>query len=79
MSSYSGNILVVTATTSTVIALTWGGIQFEWTSAHIIVPLVLGLVGLACFFAFEAIVPKSPIVRLSYWFANIYILTRYTI
>lgn len=46
------------------IGLTWGGVQFPWSSAHILVPLVLGIVGLIAFLIYEAYVPEEPIVRL---------------
>lgn len=52
------------ATTSAMIGLTWGGIQFAWSSAQILVPLILGFVGLAAFMVYEAYVPAEPIVRI---------------
>ncbi|TFY81266.1 hypothetical protein EWM64_g2741 [Hericium alpestre] len=57
-----GNVLVIAATTSCVIALTWGGVQYAWNSAHILAPLILGLLGIAAFMAYEVFVPKEPIV-----------------
>ncbi|KAJ3733198.1 iron permease [Lentinula guzmanii] len=57
-----GNSLVMAATTSTMIGLTLGGIQYPWTSAHILVPLILGIAGLAAFMIYEVIFPKQPIV-----------------
>lgn len=57
-----GNALVIAATTSCVIALTWGGIQYAWSSARILVPLILGLSGLIVFFVYEFTVAKHPIV-----------------
>lgn len=44
------------------IALTWGGIQYSWASANVLVPLVLGLAGLALFGYYEARVAEHPIV-----------------
>ena len=58
----SGNLLVTSSTTSCMIALTWGGIQFPWTSAHVLVPLILGLVGLALFLMYEALFATEPLV-----------------
>ncbi|KAJ7267576.1 iron permease [Mycena haematopus] len=70
---YSGNILVVAATTSTVIALTWSGIQFPWGSAQVLVPLILGMVGLVGFFVYEGRYAKYPmaghLLRLSTCFS----------
>jgi hypothetical protein len=50
---FVGNILITSSTTSVVIGLTWGGIQYPWSSASVLVPLVLGLVGLAAFVVYE--------------------------
>jgi hypothetical protein len=57
----SGNLLIVASTTSVVIALTWAGIEFPWSSAKVLVPLVLGFLGLAGFLVYEAWIP-DPIV-----------------
>jgi hypothetical protein len=65
LSNFSGNFLVIAATCSTAIALTMGGIQFHWQSAHIIVPVVIGLLGLAFFIACEAILVQHPLVGLT--------------
>ncbi|KAJ7711738.1 major facilitator superfamily domain-containing protein [Mycena olivaceomarginata] len=59
---YFGNFLVVAATTSTVIGLTWGGIQFSWGSAKVLVPLILGLVGLGLFLLYEGLFAPYPMV-----------------
>ncbi|KAJ7210523.1 iron permease [Mycena pura] len=60
-----GTSLIVASTTSVVIALTWAGIQFPWSSAKVLVPLILGFLGLAGFLAYEATVPEYPIVPVS--------------
>ena len=60
----SGNALVIASTTSVVIALTWGGVTFSWSSAHVLVPLIVGLVGIVAFFAYEMFVAKVPMVSL---------------
>ncbi|KAL6899910.1 MFS general substrate transporter [Trichoderma evansii] len=49
----SGNAIFVAAIVSALIALTWGGTIYSWSTHHIIVPLVLGLVGVLLFAAFE--------------------------
>lgn len=61
----SGNLLIIASTTSVVIALTWGGVQFPWNSARVLVPLILGLLGLCGFIAYEAWAPTYPTVRSS--------------
>jgi len=60
--SCRGNILVIGSTTSIVIALTWGGVLYLWSSAHVISPLVFGLVGLGVFAIYEIYFCKPPVV-----------------
>ncbi|KAJ5904317.1 Major facilitator superfamily domain general substrate transporter [Penicillium tannophilum] len=50
---YIGNLLIMGATAAILCALTYGGSRFLWSSWRIIVPLVLGLVGLVVFMVFE--------------------------
>ncbi|KAJ5553985.1 Major facilitator superfamily domain general substrate transporter [Penicillium frequentans] len=50
---YIGNVLIMGATAAILCALTYGGSRFQWSSWRIIVPLVLGLVGLVVFMVFE--------------------------
>ncbi|KAF8143101.1 iron permease [Mycena galopus ATCC 62051] len=59
---YLGNLLVVGATTSTVIGLTWGGVQYSWGSARVLAPLIIGIIGLAVFFMYEGRYAKNPMV-----------------
>ncbi|PFH49132.1 hypothetical protein AMATHDRAFT_148324 [Amanita thiersii Skay4041] len=57
-----GNALVIASTTSCVIALTWGGVQYPWSSARVLTPLIVGFFGLACFFIYEMKFAAYPIV-----------------
>ncbi len=50
---FAGNAIFVAAICAVLIALSWGGTLFEWSAYNIIVPLVLGFVGLILFTAFE--------------------------
>ena len=61
----SGNFLVISSTTAVVIGITWGGIQYPWSSARVLAPLVLGLVGLIGFFIYEAVSARYPIASFS--------------
>ncbi|KAF7948276.1 uncharacterized protein EAE97_003687 [Botrytis byssoidea] len=49
-----GNGLLVVSTVSILIALTWAGSLYAWSSFRFIVPLILGLVGLVGFFWVES-------------------------
>ncbi|EKM52338.1 uncharacterized protein PHACADRAFT_126077 [Phanerochaete carnosa HHB-10118-sp] len=60
-----GNALIIGSSTAVVIALTWGGVQHPWGSAQILVPLIIGLLGLLLFLLYEAKVAKHPLVPIS--------------
>ena len=51
---YFGSFLVLTATLAIIFALTYGGARYPWSSWRVILPLVLGLVGMIGFHTFEA-------------------------
>ncbi|GJE88880.1 MFS general substrate transporter [Phanerochaete sordida] len=57
-----GNVLIIASSSACVIGLTWGGVQFPWTSAHVLAPLILGLVGIIGFLVYEALVASEPLV-----------------
>ena len=67
---YIGNAILIAATVSTLIALTWANTVHPWSSAQVIVPLVVGLAGLGAFLWFEGsgLVPE-PVMPLRL-FAN---------
>lgn len=48
-----GNSLLLASTVSVLIALTWAGSVYPWSSFHVIVPLTIGLAGLVGFFFLE--------------------------
>ena len=55
-------MIVIGSTTALIIALTWGGIQFPWSSARVLVPLIIGTFGLVVFLVYEARYLKHAIV-----------------
>nr|VWO96716.1 DHA14-like major facilitator [Ganoderma boninense] len=57
-----GNILVMGSTTSALLGLTWGGIQFAWSSAQVLAPLIIGFVGLGAWVVYEIYVPVEPTI-----------------
>jgi EmrB/QacA subfamily drug resistance transporter len=50
---WAGNLIFVASVSSVLIALAWAGAVYAWTSYHVLVPLLVGLAGLAAFFVFE--------------------------
>ncbi|KAI1792582.1 MFS general substrate transporter [Ganoderma leucocontextum] len=59
-----GNALMVAGSTLTLIGLTWGGIHYPWGSAHVLVPLVLGIVLMVVFFVYECAIVVEPTTPL---------------
>ena len=50
---FTGNGIFILAIVSVLIALTWAGTVYAWSSFRIIVPIILGFLGLGLFTAFE--------------------------
>ncbi|TFK91566.1 iron permease [Polyporus arcularius HHB13444] len=50
-----GITVIVGSTVSLLIALTWGGLRFPWSSGHVLAPLIIGGIGLVVFFVYEKI------------------------
>ena len=61
--SNRGNAIIISSTAACSIGLTWGGIEFSWNSGRVLVPLILGVVGIAAFLLYEAKLTKFPLVR----------------
>ncbi len=51
---YTGNLILITSVVAVLIALSWGGTKYPWSSYQILVPLLLGLLGLVLFHIYEA-------------------------
>ncbi|TFK95533.1 major facilitator superfamily domain-containing protein [Pterulicium gracile] len=58
---WTGNLIIAASSTALVIGLTWGGVRYEWTSFRVLVPLILGAVGLVIFGFYEAFLAEFPI------------------
>lgn len=59
-----GIIVMIGSTVSILLAITWGGLQFPWTSAHVLVPLIVGALGIIVFFVLEMYWLKGPTVSV---------------
>lgn len=62
----SGNSLIMASSISCMLAITWGGVQFAWTSPRTMVPLIIGVIGLALSLVYEAWIPSQPSVGTIY-------------
>ncbi|KAH7153074.1 major facilitator superfamily domain-containing protein [Dactylonectria macrodidyma] len=60
---YGGNAILFAASVSILIALTWAGPVYPWSDARILVPLFLGVAGLAGFVVYEgSSIPVEPVM-----------------
>jgi hypothetical protein len=50
---YIGSIIFVASLTSFLAPVSWGGVMYSWSSWHTLVPLILGVAGLAVFCIYE--------------------------
>ena len=60
-----GTFLFVGSVTTILMPITWGGVQYPWSSWRTLVPLCTGLVGLACFSIYEKIWAMEPMIPSS--------------
>lgn len=63
-----GSAIFMTSATLFLIAISWGGTQFEWSSAATIAPLIIGVIGLAGTAAWERYMAKEPFLRHSLFY-----------
>ncbi|PIG79299.1 macrolide phosphotransferase k [Aspergillus arachidicola] len=56
----AGNAIFIAAIIAVLIALTWGGTIYDWGTYHIVVPIVLGFIGIGLFITFEWTISKEP-------------------
>ncbi|EHK42446.1 uncharacterized protein TrAtP1_002544 [Trichoderma atroviride] len=50
---YVGNGILMASVVAVLIALSWGGSKYAWSSYHILAPLLLGIAGMAVFHWYE--------------------------
>jgi hypothetical protein len=61
--AFIGNTLFFAACTLVMVAIGWAGSLYLWCSAEVLVPLVLGLLGLAATLTFEGLFGSKRICR----------------
>ncbi|KAG6365693.1 hypothetical protein INS49_007304 [Diaporthe citri] len=64
---FGGNAIFIGAVVAVLLAMTWAGPVYQWNSAQIITPLVIGLLGLLAFIAFEwtpRLAPEPSFLRV---------------
>lgn len=61
---YVGSLLTITASVLLLLGLTWGGVTYPWSSAAVLVPLILGIALFALFLVWEGNFAKLPLVPI---------------
>lgn len=51
---YAGNIILIASVAAILISLTYGGTRYAWSSWRVLLPLILGFVGLGVFMLYES-------------------------
>ncbi|KAF7332996.1 MFS general substrate transporter [Mycena venus] len=59
-----GNALIMASASSCMVAITWGGARFPWSSPRVLSPLILGLCGLVLAQYYESRWPVQPTVPM---------------
>ncbi|KAG8992172.1 hypothetical protein FRB90_001068 [Tulasnella sp. 427] len=59
-----GNLIIIAGTTLSIIALTWAGVKYAWSSYQVFIPLIFGLEAIIAFFVYEAKFAIEPVVPL---------------
>lgn len=59
---WCGLVMIIGSTISILLALTWGGSLYPWSSVHVLLPLCLGAAGLFVFAVYEAVWATEPTV-----------------
>ena len=62
---WCGAILLTASATSCLLAVSWGGVIFVWSSYQTILPLSLGVFGMVSFICFENYLAPEPLIRLA--------------
>lgn len=60
-----GLVLFVCSTASFLVALSWGGVMYAWHSWRVLVPLIIGTIGMIGVMVYETHIPKDPILQVS--------------
>ncbi|ORY88553.1 iron permease [Leucosporidium creatinivorum] len=73
-----GNLVFIPSITLLIIALCWGGQEYSWSSAHVLAPMIIGVLGLVAWFFLEKNYvehPTVPFATLGNWTTGIGYMT----
>ena len=55
--------MIIASAALCIIALTWAGVQYPWSSVQVVAPLVIGLAGLPAALLYDMYYASHPVVR----------------
>ncbi|KAK0721243.1 major facilitator superfamily domain-containing protein [Apiosordaria backusii] len=58
-----GGFLFIGGLTSFLVGMSWGGVQFEWSSAQVIAPMVVGVISVIMCVVWESYGAREPFLR----------------
>ena len=61
---FVGCALFLGSTTSFLVGVTWGGVQYDWDSPQVLVPICLGLAGIVLTIVWERLGAENPFLRI---------------
>lgn len=59
-----GGILFIAAMTSLLLGITWGGVQYSWSSYKTWLPILLGGLAIIVDLVYESLAPQEPFIRI---------------
>jgi hypothetical protein len=62
---YIGATIFIGSATGFMMGISWGGVQYAWSSWHTVVPIVLGVAGFIGFYFYEDRIAVEPVVPTS--------------
>ncbi|KAI4130802.1 MAG: hypothetical protein LQ347_003249 [Umbilicaria vellea] len=60
-----GAIVLTASATSFLMAISWGGVMYSWSSWQTILPLLLGVFGIIGFICLESYLAREPLIRFA--------------
>lgn len=62
---WAGGAFFIAGMTSLLLGITWGGVQYSWSSYKTWLPILLGALAVIGTLLYETYLPKEPFIRIS--------------
>ena len=60
-----GIIIFIGSATGFIMGISWGGVQYPWSSWHTLVPIIVGIAGFVAFYFYEEYTSAEPIIHMA--------------